>query len=351
MPDYRFLVGDLLTGVLREEMPFSDVSYGEVLNAPGAFQATIGLRHPKATRTNLDPGRTAIYVERDGVLLWGGILWSAQADVAGATVALIGEGFWSYWRRRNLRVTKTYAATDQLAIAQDLLNWAQAEPGGDIGVIVGTETSGVLRDRTYNIWERVNIGQAIEQLTAVQNGFDVSIDVAYDSSGNITKTFRPSYPRRGRDTSIVLELGSNMAGLSQKIDATTQANRIDILGAGDGPAMLIATATDMAAAPPYPLLEDVLTYKDISVPATLLGHGVAAVTTRALPVETLPTVARAGPDTGVGSFITGDEITVRGEDGYVVVDDRMRIISIGVNVAADGGENVVVGCEPASDFV
>ncbi len=332
-------------------MPFSSVSFSDILNAPGSFQASIGLRHPKATRANLDPGRTALFVERDGVILWGGILWSAQADVEKAEVELRGAGFWSYFRHRFLRVTKTYAATDQLAIAQDLLDWAQGETGGDIGMSIGTETSGVDRDRTYYDYERVNIAQAVEHLAAVENGFDFAVEVAYDSGGNITKTFLPSYPMRGRDTTIVLELGTNMAGLSQEIDASSQANRIDGIGAGDGPTMLIVTSTDTSAVPPYPLLEDVVTYKDISGSATLTAHTDAAVAARALPVETLPTVARAGPDTGLGSFITGDEITVRGHDGYLDVNDRMRIIAVGVTVREDGGEEVAIGCEPASDFV
>jgi hypothetical protein len=107
---YRYLVGDLLTGILREEMPFTGVKYNQVLNGPGAFAATIGLRHRKATRANLDPGRTTIYVERDGVLLWGGILWAARPSTDVAKIDLTGEGFWSYFRRRLIR-TKTSSTT------------------------------------------------------------------------------------------------------------------------------------------------------------------------------------------------------------------------------------------------
>lgn len=350
MARYRFLVGDLVTGVLREEMPFTDVKYSDALNGPGAFTATIGLRHPKATRANLDPGRTVLYVERDSVILWGGILWGVGLSVDNATISLTGEGFWSYFRRRHIRDTIGYAGVDQLAIAQTLVAYAQAAVGGDLGVIIGGETSGVLRDRTYNSWERKNIGEAVEELAAVENGFDFAIDVAYDTSGAIGRTFRTFYPQRGRSTSIVLELGSNLRGFTQTIDAVAQANLIDVIGAGDGASMLIESVTDMSEVPPYPLLEDVLTYKDINQSATLTGHGEAALAARATPVETVPTVAQAGPDTGLGSYITGDEITVRGHDGYVDVDDRVRIIEIAVTVDDQGGENVAISLQPASDF-
>lgn len=351
MASYRFLVGDLLTGVLREEMPFTDIKYSQVLNAPGAFTASIGLRHPKATRANLDPGRTVIYVERDGVLLWGGILWVANPSVENSKIGLAGEGFWSYFRRRFIRTTHTYAATDQFAIAQDLLNYAQGISGGDIGVAVGAETSGVDRDRTYNSWERKNIGDAIEQLAGVEDGFDFAIDVAYDSGGTITKTFRPSYPQRGRSTAIVFELGTNLRGLSQQINGAAQANLIDVIGAGAGADMLIATVSDASVLATYPLLEDVVSYKDVTETGTLTAHGNAELAARATPVEAVPSISQGGADTGLGSYITGDEVTVRGHDGYVDVDDRMRITQFEVGVDDQGGETVSVSLQPATDFV
>lgn len=351
MPQYRYLVGDLVTNVLREEMPFSGVTYSQVLNAPGAFQATIGLQHPKATRANLDPGRTVIYVERDGVLLWGGILWAASVSADDGTITINGQGFWSYFRRRVLRTTKTYTGIDQLAIAQDLIRWAQSQPGGDINVAVGTETSSVVRDRTYNDWERKNIGEAVEQLAAVENGFDFAVDVGYEPSGAITRTFRLSYPRRGSNTSIVFELGTNLGSFTQQVDATVQANQIDVIGAGDGSAMLIATVADDTLTPPYPLLEDVLSYKDVSELDTLVGHGNAALAARTSPVETIPTIAQFGPDTGLGSYITGDEVAVRGSAGFIDVEQRARIIGISVKVDEQSSEEVGVALQPAADFV
>lgn len=350
MPQYRYLVGDLVTGVIREEMPFSGVTYSQVLNGPGAFQATIGLRHPKATRANLDPGRTVIYVERDGVILWGGILWAVNVSADDGKIALSGEGFWSYFRRRVLRDSKTYTAVDQLAIAQDLITWAQSQPGGDINVAVGTETSGVARDRTYNDWERKPIGEAVEQLASVEGGFDFAIDADY-SGGAITRTLRLSYPRRGRDTSIVFELGTNLGAFTQLVDAKVQANTIDIIGAGDGASMLIATVTDTSAVPPYPLLDDVLTYKDVTLVGTLEGHGDAALAARATPVETIPTIAQFGPDTGLGSYITGDEATIRGTAGFINVEQRVRIIEISVKVDEQSSEQAVIALQPASYFV
>lgn len=350
MATYRHLVADLLTGTIREEIPFSTVKYSHVLNRPGGFAATLPLRHPKATRANLDPGRTAVYIERNGVIIWGGILWTARASVEGATVDVGGEGFWSYFRRRLLRTTKVYAAQDQLFIARDLVAYAQAQAGGDLGVTVGAETSGVVRDRTYYHYERKNIGEAVEQLAAVQGGFDFNIDVGW-VGGTITKTLQVQYPRRGRATAIVFELGSNIEGLDQEIDATRQANLLDGLGYGDGDAMLITTVSDLSRTPPYPILEDVVTNKDVRVSSTLQLMSLAELVSRATPVERLPTLlAHAGPDTELGSFITGDTVTVRGRDGFLTVDEQMRITNYEVTVDENGREAVGLGLQSEGDF-
>lgn len=347
MATYRYLVGDLAPSSgngLRDEIPFSSVKFGHVLNAPGGFSASIGHRHQKATRTNLDPARTAIHVERDGVIVWSGILWTARAGSQSGTLAIGGEGWWSYFRRRRIRLTKTYTATDHLAIAQDLINYAQGIGGGNIGIVVGAEVSGVLRDRTYNGYERKKIGEAIEQLASVQGGFDFAIDVAYDGTGTIVKTLRFGYPRRGRVTDLVWDLGANLEDLTQASDGARQANLVDALGAGDADAMLIATAADTSMLSAYPLLEDAITLKDVTVQSTLQAHAAGELQNRRRPVATLPTVlARsAAPDTALGSFIVGDSLTVRGTDGWISVDERMRIMGYDVSVDEAGKETVAV---------
>lgn len=341
MPVYRYLVADLLTGTIKEEMPFSSVKFSHVLNRPGAFSASIGLRHSKATRDVLDPGRTAIHIERDGVIVWSGILWTAKASIENASLELGGEGWWSYFRHRKIRTTKTYTAQDQLFIVRDLINYAQSITGGNIGVVVGSETSGVTRDRVYYHYERKNLGEAVEQLAEVQGGFDFAIDCAW-SGGSVVKTLILSYPRRGRITDLTFQLGTNIQGLSQEVDATRQANLIDSIGSGEADAMLIATAADTSQLTAYPLLEDVTSYKDISVSATLQAHAASDLAKQKRPVTRIPTLlaVQSNPDAGLGTYITGDSVQVVGSDGWLTVSERMRIQVIDVAVDTNGKETV-----------
>jgi len=356
MADYRFLLGDINPASgngLREEIRFSTIKYSHVLNRPGGFEATLRLDDPKATRANLDPGRTAIHVERGGLIDWSGICWLGAADTDKRTLRVAGQGWWSYFRGpdnrrgRYLRHTKTYAAVDQFEIAQDLINYAQAQPGGDIGVTVGTETSGVTRDQTWYHYERKNIGLTVEQLAERANGFDFGIDVAYDSGGTIVKTLR-FWNRRGRVTPLRWWLGTNLEGLSQTVDASTSANLVDALGAGEGEDILIQTASDPSQLAAYPLREDVVTHKDVSQPGTLQAKASMALAAGRRPLSTAgPVLARqAHPDTELGGWALGDTINVRGADGWIDVDQALRIVAYEVSIAEDGRETVSVTLVP-----
>lgn len=341
MPRYRYLAADLLSGTIREEVPFDSCRYTEVLNRPGAITATIGLRHAKATRATLAPGKTALHVERDGIIRWSGILWTARASASGAGLEVGGEGWWSYFRRRHVRTTKTYTATDQLAIARDLLTYAQAQAGGNLGVVIGAETSGVLRDRTYESWARKNIGGAVEELAAVAGGFDFEPAAAWTGQ-KVAWTFRLHYPRRGRVTSLVWELGSNLEDLAEDVDSTRQANLVDAIGAGEGSAMILATAT--GARDGYPLLEAVVPLKDVSVGATLQAHADLILKGTRLPLDRVPRAlaSQRHPDTTLGAYGPGDTVALRAADGWIAVAQSARVMEVAVSVDREGAEAVEV---------
>lgn len=306
------------------------------------------------TRANLDPGRTAIYVDRDGVIQWGGILWTAQADDNGYNVSVGATGFWSYFQRRLIRTQQAYLATDQLAIFRALVNYAQAQLGGNIRVVVNAETCGVVRDQTYNAYDRTNLGQAGEDLAALQNGFDFAITSSY-IGGVPTPTLNLSYPKRGTRTSHVLDLGTNIEGVEWLIDATAQATLIDALGAGEGAAMLISTAVDTSLLATYPLLEETISHTDVTVPATLAAWAAAELAATRTPVETIPSlVAHPDNDISVGQIITGDEVQVRALSaaGFLsTLNSIFRVLTWTVAVSDDGKETLTFGVAPTEDFV
>jgi hypothetical protein len=348
MASYRYILTNVLTGSVLAEVPFESASFSHVLNAPGAFAGTLGLKQPakleSVLKSLLSPstsslGKLALYVERDGVIVWGGMLWTGEPDLDAGTFSLNGEGFLSYFRRRVLRAQKVYVQQDQTTgIAKNLIDYAQSVTGGSIGIDTsGVATSGVLRDRTYEAFERKFIGEAIEQLAAVENGFDFRFDSSW-SGGTILNRFLTSYPNTGRQTNFVLEVGAQLARLSIKVDATSIATNVDEIGAGEGDLGLIATVSNPGLIGVYPLLDDVESHVDVNVLATLTAYANRRLSVGRMPVVIPSVDYDPSLEPVLGSYVVGDIMRVRGGYGLASIDGMFRVMEINVSVDDTGGD-------------
>ncbi|WP_189056045.1 hypothetical protein [Longimycelium tulufanense] len=289
----------------------------------------------------LYPGNTALYVERGGSFVWSGLVWTVEPDYAGGTATLNAEGWLSYYKTRFLEDDQVFRQVDQAEIARSLLFYCTRHgPGSDIGVELGTETTGRLRDRTYLGSERKQIGEAIEQLSAVIDGFDFSFDSEWHA-GRVRTVFRVHYPARGRDRGMVLEQGRNTDIPAATIDGTALVTAVTMVGAdnddGTGP------VTVSRSVPPIrtPRLEAVETHADVTERSTLeekAGHRLRLGTT---PV-TLPRIELYPEWPGFREVMVGDLVTVRGGYGLYPIDGQWRVTERAIEVDKTGAERIRV---------
>lgn len=100
---YKYIVTDLLTDTILAELPLEGVSFTRALKDAGAFSGNIPV---VAANDYLDvyettmPGRTSLYVLRDDVCVWGGIIWSRNYNIKERTLSLNGNEFTSYLHKR-----------------------------------------------------------------------------------------------------------------------------------------------------------------------------------------------------------------------------------------------------------
>ena len=115
-PVYRYFTADLLTNRILEEIPFRGVSYERTIKGAGAFQGAI----PVISSTdNLDlyentmPGNTAVFVVRNGICVWGGIIWSRSYNIVDRVLQINAAEFTSYFYHRRVwkTLTQGYGAT------------------------------------------------------------------------------------------------------------------------------------------------------------------------------------------------------------------------------------------------
>ena len=366
--NYRYLFADLITNDILAEMPLTNVSFTQALNTPGSFSGTIlgsdvrELGYDIAGST--EPARTVIYVDRDGVLIWGGIIWLRTWDSDTQHYSFSAREFGSYFERRRItgdfmdyNQALVYDNQDQLFIAQDLLYLAQSVSGGDIGIVIPDNVSGVDVTRVYYDYEFKDVWGAIKDLSNQQNGFDFNIDVAYDIDLEPRKYAYTSYPYRGTEynaanaDALVFEFPGNIVTYEWPDDGSVVANTMYGIGPNSNEAKIRAIAvspTDQIAAG-WPLLEDSVSYTDQYDPEILYQQTLGEVTAKQTTVVTPKIVVPAYAAPVLGSYKTGDECLLR------ITDDRFpatgggfglsvvkRIVSISVQPGEDGPERVTL---------
>lgn len=357
---YRYLFADLLTNDILAELPLTGVTFTQVLNSPGSLNARLLISDVREDQYDIEgstiPARTAIYVDRDGVLVWGGIIWLRRYNSETQTIDITAREFLSYLESRRVATSQAFNNVDQLTVAQSLLNTAQSATNGNIGLIVPTNTSGVLVSRVFYGYELKDLYSAIKDIATQEDGFDFNCDVRYDSNNDPIKVVDLAYPFRGTPyvstdpAAIVLEYPGNVVAYEFPEDGATAANAMYGVGPGSNEGKLIASAfipSQLAAG--WPLLEDTTTYNDVYDPNLLANLTAAEVLAKKEPIATVKVVLPAYVDPVLGTYKTGDEVLLRITDvrfppngpgfGLSVVK---RIVSINVEPGEDGPERVTL---------
>ena len=107
---YRYFTTDLVSNTLLAEIPFEGVSFSRALKGAGDFSGKIPVIDKTASYSLYDstmPGKTALYVTRNGICVWGGIIWSRNYSLTSRELDVNAAEFTSYFHRR--RVWKTWS--------------------------------------------------------------------------------------------------------------------------------------------------------------------------------------------------------------------------------------------------
>lgn len=103
--DYRYILTNTMDDEVVSEIPFSEVSYSNVLNEAGTFSGKISVND---ATLNLDlynsttPGLRSLYVLRGDACVWGGIVSGRTYDAKTRELTVTADQFVSYLDRRVL---------------------------------------------------------------------------------------------------------------------------------------------------------------------------------------------------------------------------------------------------------
>lgn len=360
---YQLLYVDALTSTEHGTLPVSAMSFNDVLNGAGGLVASMplestssgdrltnGVAWPRVEQGKLEvDGSTMLYVLRDGVPLWCGMATTRDVNPDTNTLSIGAEGVLAYYRRRPIIRNLYYSAVDQLAIARDLISYAEDEVGPGLGTVVGSETSGVTRDRSYIKTDFKAVGSALEDLAGVINGFDFRFSPVR-TAGVLSPRLYLTYPNTGRTTEHVLELGSNVNLLSERADGSKVANVSHATGSGSGPAILRRSDHVPGYESTRPRLEVVTSHPDVSNAATLKEHADLDLLRVVEPISHVEVEVLAGAYPRIGGYEVGDRMRVVGSYGYLSLDADYRVTARSIRVD-DSGETVSLSLAPLAAFL
>lgn len=349
---YRALFCDLRTDRVIDSLPLTEVEFDDFIGKPGQLRATVPLPDTalaQRARTALQPGRTAVWLERGSDIWWGGILWTCTpaGDERGRLSVQIQAGtFDSYLDHRILAKDRGFSTVDQFEIVRALVRHVQSQPGGDIGITYGDDFSGVVWNRRYAYTDLARVRELIDQLAAMQDGFEWRIQCFRDpETGARVKKLQLGHPKiTTGDADIVLDRPGQVLTYSLPADSTVQANVWVARGetsnrnqASDSlPEMSVpaVAAEDLDAG--WPRLENSSDHSGVSDQA-VLNSAARAELSRARRPQIIPEVT-IRVDGRITPALIGASVRLRIRDGWHVdgPDLRYRVVGLTVTPPARG---------------
>lgn len=316
-----------------------NINYTHELNRPGNATLSCPIEALSTTAkgrlSDLAATPCEVWVYADSVLAWAGDIQTYQ--IQGQTVVLNCAGLLGYTMRMGVISDLVYTGLDQFTIAKNLIDQWQAQTYGNFGIDTSTVgVSGVTRDRTYLRNELHNVGQRLQELGAVSDGFDIRVDPT-------TRKLVLAYPQSGTDLSASLffdERNIDSASVSCSVapddlvsDVAATSSFTNAAGTNIALYSLRSSASVQTS---FGRSWRGISFSDISIQATLDGHADAYKNARATQMiqPGISIVPRVGAD--IGGFSVGDTCTYSYDAGLGLQTLTLRIVKLTVSVDSNG---------------
>ena len=231
--EYRYYVYDLMTNELLVEVPFRGVSYSRSLTEAGVFTGDIAVTEDTYNLSlyeNTLPARTALFAMRNGLCVWGGIIWNRSYSLVDKILSVTATEFTSYLSHRV--VWKTWNSSYE----------AIAEVDGSTNIMTITLTGGqynfTVGELVYLYWfeEYAKYSGYFEILTAGYTEDDrsvITVPATYTDANNKDDTKNIPEMSIGIDNPITIETRQDNYQFAQDLLRELETDLFDFDFAND----------------------------------------------------------------------------------------------------------------------
>jgi hypothetical protein len=352
------------------DLPVNGLKFSKVLNGVGPWSGSLSVEDPEVRKSAwvnaTAPNLTSMWVDIDGVLLYGGRTMSRQYHLSQGKADLSGTDFCGYFAQRLQAQDyaayvdpegRAWASTGAPVLRMAYYTLSQAL-SKRFSIPVEIVAEGPTADAGYWITfsapatQQQTLASLLSQFQELGylTGIDYAQDVAY-VNGRLTATVTLSYPRRGSEEGepVTIEL-SHALDLEYDEDGTEQATRM-VEQAGATEIRTRGEVWGPAQVAGYPLLETTVSHTALApsedTRAVLEAYVTGSLATRAFPltapVVTLPLFGEPSIfDLDVGMEVLLKSPTGEGDLPFNCprfpngLSERFRIVRIDVDVPDEG---------------
>lgn len=256
MSEYRYYTADLLTEAVIAEMPLFGVQADSIISSAGVFTGSFllgtGIFLDDSLLEGSEPGKVALYMERDGTLIWGGIVWSRKYDASTKQMDITALEFESYFDHVVIETNFVKQSVGMYQIFKDLVDLLQLQDGCDLNFITSginvSHPSSILRTSLIPAYEYHYAADVVQDLITPEDGFDYVIDVVPSGiQDKPLKVLRVGYPLLGvtvQESTLTFDYPGNIDTYTWTESATNAGVKFGGIGAGSGSKMLRADTVD-----------------------------------------------------------------------------------------------------------
>lgn len=357
-PIWKFILATTSNNANIGELVAADKQLQLVLNRPGSLT----FKMPLDGRLSESVQRYTTYVKayRTGSLgsqlVWSGPIWNIDEQAHDNVMNISATGWFEVLNHRFLRYEKQYTAAIGGDIAFDLINIANNQKDGPLsvanpdgtgtvkptGILVGTRTDTQTRTIKYPQWH--NIGQAITELSDIENGYDFEITPDTRTMNIYASSFGSNLRRDRTIAQFGFKWGPhNLLQFSRTTDMSTLVN--SQIATGKFGHALSQNLTSMST---YGLFEDIQSLSDVDNTAILQAFANGEVAIKSSPrviYQMLPhpwsSKHKHVPEPFV-DYRLGDHVyvSVSGVPRISISHQSVRVYGISITIDEAGSERV-----------
>lgn len=336
MTDYNYVFGSLVTETVIQEIPCFGVVLDMEINKGGSFQGTYQLDMTGKDNDTLIsasiPGKTWVAVERNGVCVWHGFIWSRVYSAQSKTLQLYGLSFDHYPAKRLVRTDISYTAIEQRNIFRNLWITMQADTGGNMNInIPASFPDIVLKDLSSLATDFKYYDEVMSEISDGIDGFDWYISCTKDGT-LYRKDLLIGYPTLGAGVSAgisVFEYPGNITQYYMTEAMSDSGTNVFVVGAGEGSSMITSEYVNSGMyAAGWPRWDVDVSRKDISSQDAIDSLAIQEGINRRPPQNIIKLDVKGNLPPEFGSYNLGDtcQVTILDARNPVAFNEYRRLL-------------------------